>query len=149
MKNIVSFILLIFISTEALAQPIYVGQPIYYELARTLQVAGKLQSKTSFTINNSASLPDMREVDNLVGSPSAFQFKILPVTLQTKFNSHHPYGWNDAGMIMAKGLQTQISGGYIRQSRATYDSITPGICMGSKSFLRYNAGLWICYTKKL
>lgn len=111
MKSFLQFIPLIFICALSSAQPIYVGQPIYYELVRTLQVAGKLESKTSFTINNSASLPDMREVDNLVGSPSAFQFKILPVTLQTKFNSHNPYGWNDAGMIMAKGLQTQISGG--------------------------------------
>jgi hypothetical protein len=38
-------------------------------------------------------------------------FKILPVGLTTKFNSHSPYGWNDGGMIMAKGLQTMVSAG--------------------------------------
>lgn len=38
-------------------------------------------------------------------------FKILPIGLTTKFNSHSPYGWNDGGMIMAKGLQTMVSGG--------------------------------------
>lgn len=36
---------------------------------------------------------------------------ILPVSINTKFNSHSPYGWNDAGMIMAKGLQTMVSAG--------------------------------------
>ncbi|MDP1844334.1 MAG: capsule assembly Wzi family protein, partial [Sediminibacterium sp.] len=39
------------------------------------------------------------------------QFNILPASIITKFNSHHPYGWNDAGMIMAKGLQTMVSAG--------------------------------------
>ena len=38
-------------------------------------------------------------------------FKILPVGLTTKFNSHSPYGWNDGGMIMAKALQTIVSAG--------------------------------------
>jgi hypothetical protein len=38
-------------------------------------------------------------------------FKILPVGLTTKFNSHSPFGWNDGGMIMAKGLQTMVSAG--------------------------------------
>lgn len=38
-------------------------------------------------------------------------FKILPIGLTTKFNSHSPYGWNDGGMIMAKGLQTMVSAG--------------------------------------
>ncbi|MBA4258953.1 MAG: hypothetical protein C0446_07300 [Chitinophaga sp.] len=36
---------------------------------------------------------------------------ILPIRINTKFNSHSPYGWNDAGMIMAKGLQTMVSAG--------------------------------------
>lgn len=37
---------------------------------------------------------------------------LLPIGITTKFNSHHPYGWNDAGMIMAKGLQTMVTAGF-------------------------------------
>lgn len=37
--------------------------------------------------------------------------RILPINIHTKFNSHSPFGWNDAGMIMAKGLQTMLSAG--------------------------------------
>jgi hypothetical protein len=38
-------------------------------------------------------------------------FGVLPVGFTTKFNSNHPYGWNDQGMIMAKGLQTSFTAG--------------------------------------
>jgi hypothetical protein len=36
---------------------------------------------------------------------------ILPVTLTTQFNSHHPYGYNDASFIPANGLQSQLTFG--------------------------------------
>ena len=36
---------------------------------------------------------------------------ILPVTLTTQFNSHHPYGYNDASFIPASGLQSQLTFG--------------------------------------
>lgn len=36
---------------------------------------------------------------------------ILPLQLHFKNNSHHPYGWNDEGMLAAKGTQTILSGG--------------------------------------
>jgi hypothetical protein len=35
----------------------------------------------------------------------------MPAIFSSKFNSDHPYGWNDQGMIMAKGLQTSFSAG--------------------------------------
>jgi hypothetical protein len=36
---------------------------------------------------------------------------LLPITLTTQFNSHHPYGYNDGSFIPAMGLQTQLSFG--------------------------------------
>lgn len=39
------------------------------------------------------------------------EWAVLPFLWKTKFNSHHPYGWNDEGMIAAKGLQSQFSAG--------------------------------------
>lgn len=35
----------------------------------------------------------------------------LPVVWQHQYNTHHPYGMNDGSMILAKGYQTQLSGG--------------------------------------
>jgi hypothetical protein len=43
------------------------------------------------------------------------KISLLPLTVQTEFNSDHPYGWNDGAMIPAKGLQTLISVGVFAQ----------------------------------
>jgi hypothetical protein len=40
-------------------------------------------------------------------------FQLLPFTLTVGYNTHHPFGWNDGGMIPAKGLQTLVSGGFL------------------------------------
>jgi hypothetical protein len=40
---------------------------------------------------------------------------LQPFMFTTKFNSHHPYGWNDEAMIAAKGLQTELSTGVYAQ----------------------------------
>ncbi len=36
---------------------------------------------------------------------------IIPLTLTTQFNSHHPYGYNDASFIPANSLQSQLTFG--------------------------------------
>ena len=36
---------------------------------------------------------------------------LLPISLTTQYNSHHPYGYNDGSFIPASGLQTQLSFG--------------------------------------
>jgi hypothetical protein len=39
----------------------------------------------------------------------------LPITFITQYNSHHPFGWNDGAMILAKGVQTFVrAGAYVR-----------------------------------
>lgn len=43
------------------------------------------------------------------------QVAALPITLITQYNSHHPFGWNDGAMILAKGVQTFVRAGvYLR-----------------------------------
>jgi hypothetical protein len=43
------------------------------------------------------------------------QVAALPITFITQYNSHHPFGWNDGAMILAKGVQTFIRAGvYLR-----------------------------------
>jgi len=46
-----------------------------------------------------------------VTSGKYLQFSVLPIEINTRFNSHHPFGWNDAGMIKSKGLASSISAG--------------------------------------
>lgn len=42
---------------------------------------------------------------------NAGKLSLLPTTFLSKFNSHHPYGWNDGAMIPAKGFQLIVSPG--------------------------------------
>lgn len=39
------------------------------------------------------------------------KWELLPMRLMSQFNTNHPFGWNRAGFMQAKGLQTQLSGG--------------------------------------
>ncbi len=42
---------------------------------------------------------------------SALKIELLPLTVMQQYNSHHPFGGNDAGMIPARGAQTMVSAG--------------------------------------
>ncbi|NDA63255.1 MAG: hypothetical protein EBX50_14620 [Chitinophagia bacterium] len=42
----------------------------------------------------------------------SFSAQILPLSVTSAFNSHHPFGWNDGAMIPANGLQAMVSGGF-------------------------------------
>ena len=108
-----------------LAQSIQVGS-LSDEVARTMQLMGKLDSSISFTVrplqtnfiisnpciysfvdsNISRSIGQSRQFLNRKGS-----FYFLPISLVQQFNSHHPYGWNDGSMIAANGYQALIAGG--------------------------------------
>lgn len=49
-----------------------------------------------------------------------YLFKLLPITWNNQFNSHHPEGYNDGSMIPSKGYQTIISAGFFFK----YDHLT-------------------------
>ncbi len=93
------FFQLFFLAVLSNAQTVPVGQWGGDELLRVKQLTGQLDAAQSLTARPffNAALPDT--------------LAILPASIAVKFNSHHPYGWNDAGMIMAKGLQTAVSAG--------------------------------------
>lgn len=67
---------------------------------RRQQLLGEYPANTSFTV---------RPIT--IQDSTKKSLEIIPFQLNNKFNSHHPYGWNDQGMIMAKGLQTMVSAG--------------------------------------
>ncbi len=80
-----------------------------------------LAAQPSFIIHNQFSTARENQLQNGEDSLSSTVIQqggikiskttILPVTLTTQFNSHHPYGYNDASFIPAGGLQSQLTFG--------------------------------------
>lgn len=113
MNKYLIFILTFFLQNSLLAQPIYVGQPVFGDLPRIAQLQGKLNTNYSLAVSPVVPLDSITyKLSPITHFPSPITYRLLPITFQSKFNSHHPYGWNDAGMIMARGLQTQVSAGF-------------------------------------
>lgn len=101
-------------------QSIQVGQDFSESIYRTLQLQGVIKSSnSSFTIRPIL-LNDTFNFSNLLHfADSNFELSkrkkslhLLPISWRTKFNSHHPFGWNDAGMRMVRGFQQSFSAGF-------------------------------------
>lgn len=128
-KIVTFFLLLIVLQQKLVAQTIPVGIAALEDYYRRAQLTGEADSSVSFMIRpiwpklafkaKGVFFQDSTEAkSNLLKINSAYRSKdgklnvsVLPVNLQTQFNSHHPYGWNDGAMIPAKGLQTLFSPG--------------------------------------
>jgi hypothetical protein len=107
----------------AVAQPLVAGS-INTDPLRNAQITGRIPLSFSFTVYpfSASSLVSDDSVQNIAGlwqgQTKYFDHKKgkygwLPAGILQQFNSHHPYGWNDGGMIPAKGYQTMLSaGGY-------------------------------------
>jgi hypothetical protein len=89
---------------------------------RQMQLQGKLSIDYSFTSRPYTSGDSItyqsinawingNEITKSSQKKPSFEYEILPITWKQQFNSHHPFGWNDGGMIPAKGYQTMISAG--------------------------------------
>jgi hypothetical protein len=84
-------------------------------------VSNRVAAQSSFIIHNQFATARENHLQNGEDSTSAMVIQqggiktsktaILPVTLTTQFNSHHPYGYNDASFIPASGLQSQLTFG--------------------------------------
>jgi hypothetical protein len=125
--------LLIFIQLNARSQSLPVGTPVLEDYYRRSQLLGITDTSVSFTVRPLFPINDTKFInpyypDSTGGKNSAMPMKtywqsqngkvklnLLPLGLQTQFNSNHPYGWNDGAMIPAKGLQTLLSGGVFLQ----------------------------------
>ncbi len=46
-----------------------------------------------------------------VKSSASLSSGYLPLSLETVYNTHHPYGWNDGALIPANGASVKLSGG--------------------------------------
>ncbi|HXH99797.1 MAG TPA: hypothetical protein VNI52_05990 [Sphingobacteriaceae bacterium] len=118
---------LFLITYAAKSQTLPVGTPVLEDYYRRMQLLGKLDSNISFTVRplSSEALQEedifnprdstgdrtsghsgTRTFANVKG-----KFQVLPITLQTQYNTKRPYGWNDGPMIPARGFQTVLSAG--------------------------------------
>ena len=119
------------------AMPIAVGYTDFDENIRDLQLLSKLPTDNSLTIRPYI-LPKSVTYDSLlkVIDPSLvnnghlvhkkhFDLQLLPVNFLQKYNSHHPYGWNDGPLSFSKGYQYLVSGGIYMNWRNIHLTLRP------------------------
>jgi hypothetical protein len=110
-----------------LRTPMAVGYYDFDDNIRDLQLLGKLQPEQSLTIRPYILTPKLG-YDSLLAmidpefknhghiiERKHFDIQLLPINFLQKYNSHHPYGWNDGPLSFSKGYQFVGSGGvYLR-----------------------------------
>ncbi len=119
------------------AMPIAVGYTDFDENIRDLQLLGKLPTDNSLTIRPYI-LPKSVTYDSLLKAidPSLknnghlvhkkhFDLQLLPFNYLQKYNSHHPYGWNDGPLSFSKGYQYLASGGVYMHWRNIHLTLRP------------------------
>jgi hypothetical protein len=110
-----------------LHMPMAVGYTNFDDNIRDLQLLGKLQQEQSLTIRPYILNPKLGYDSLLAMIDPEFEnnghlverkhsdIQLIPINFLQKYNSHHPYGWNDGPLSFSKGYQFVGSGGvYLR-----------------------------------
>lgn len=147
-----------FVQFSAKAQTLPVGTPALEDYYRRAQLLGTADSSVSFTVRplftgsitkgTNVFYPDSTPQkytgfgSSRLWKPAkkdAWDIRLLPVSIQTQFNSDHPYGWNDGIMIPAKGLQGVLSGGVFAQYGPLTIQLKPEVLVAANSdFVTFN-----------
>ncbi|MGZ3756551.1 MAG: capsule assembly Wzi family protein [Mucilaginibacter sp.] len=127
-KQIAVCVLMIFANTVVKSQSLPVGTAALEDYYRRAQLLGITDTNVSLTVRpvfpRSGVKKDQDTILSKYNSTSLFsrqifhqhlQLSLLPVSIQSEFNSDHPSGWNDGPMIPARGLQTLVSPGFFMQ----------------------------------
>lgn len=119
----------IIFSVQVVGQSLPVGTPVLEDAFRRDQLLGKLDLSASFTSRPffpslcEEKLPDsdimrlffsadkQQISENTKEKEKKLKVKLLPLSWEQQYNSHHPEGSNDGAMIPARGYQTMVSGG--------------------------------------
>jgi len=117
--------------------PMAVGYTDFDDNIRDLQLLGKLQPEQSLTIRPYILTPKLSydsllamidpELENhghLVERKHS-DIQLLPINFLQKYNSHHPYGWNDGPLSFSKGYQFVGSGGVYMRWRNIHLTLRP------------------------
>ena len=119
------------------AMPIAVGYTDFDDNIRDLQLLEKLPTDNSLTIrpyilpksvtyDSLLKIIDPSIVNNgLLVNKKHFDLQLLPVNFLQKYNSHHPYGWNDGPLSFSKGYQYLVSGGVYMHWRNIHLTLRP------------------------
>lgn len=146
---IVFFSLTFLSSLVTKSQSLPVGLSNLEDYYRRNQLLGLVDSNISFTIRplvlNLLNLKARnRDSDQkkLIVSPALpkTKFTILPLEWRQKYNTHHPYGWNDGIMIPSKGYQTAISGGVFFKSGIFNIQLRPEYLFAENKFFEEYPG---------
>jgi len=124
-------------SRNKLQIPMAVGYTNFDDNIRDLQLMGKLQPEQSLTqrpyiltprlgFDSLLSLIDP-EFENLghIVEKKYTDIQLLPINYLQKYNSHHPYGWNDGPLSFSKGYQFVGSGGVYMRWRNIHLTLMP------------------------
>ncbi len=65
---------------------------------------------------------------------------LLPISLTTQYNTHHPYGYNDGSFIPASGLQTQFSFGAAVKAGPVQLNLQPELIHAANPIYPTNGG---------
>ncbi|MES3016259.1 MAG: capsule assembly Wzi family protein [Bacteroidota bacterium] len=143
MKKILCFIFVLVTSALTSAgQSLPVDSYNLEDLYRIKQLKGEIDPDISFSIRpllfKSSSFDSLYSSHDSVGSnkPRVMrpdEWKILPFTWQNRFNTHHPYGWNDGAIFPAKGFQTFLTGGVYSESGRFTFQIKPEVVIAVNS----------------
>jgi len=109
------------------AQSLPVGTLGLEDLYRRQQLLGRVDSSISFSVRP-LTAPALQQADvfdpegtgrsvSVIAGTRADEtyLEVLPLTWQHRFNSAYPHGYNDGGMIPARGYQMQFSAGLYAQ----------------------------------
>ncbi len=120
-----------------LLMPMAVGYTDFDDNIRDLQLLGKLQPEQSLTqrpfiltpkLGYDSLLtmidPEFENHGHLV-EKKHFDIQLLPINFLQKYNSQHPYGWNDGPLSFSKGYQFVASGGVYMRWRNIHLTIRP------------------------
>ena len=117
--------------------PMAVGYYDFDDNIRDLQLLGKLQPEQSLTIRPYILTPKLGYDSLLAMIDPEFEnhghlverkhsdIQLLPINFLQKYNSHHPYGWNDGPLSFSKGYQFVGSGGVYMRWRNIHLTLRP------------------------
>jgi hypothetical protein len=120
-----------------LRMPIAVGYTDFDDNIRDLQLLGKLQPEQSLTIRPYILTPKLGYDSLLAMIDPEFEnhghlvkrkhsdIQLLPINFLQKYNTHHPYGWNDGPLSFSKGYQFVGSGGVYMRWRNIHLTLRP------------------------
>ena len=120
-----------------LLMPMAVGYTNFDDNIRDLQLLGKLQPEQSLTIRPFILTPKLGYDSILAMIDPEFEnhghlverkhsdIQLLPINFLQKYNSHHPYGWNDGPLSFSKGYQFVASGGVYMRWRNIHLTLRP------------------------